>query len=104
MSRSASNAMVCYIDCRYIDGGPMAQVSLNNRRAFRFPRPAIFLMLSGFAGSVFAIEMGRRISMGDSADSTPIYPVLRALLAVLAVPCVAVAVGHVISFVQQRKP
>ena len=56
----------------------MAQVSLNNRSVFRFPRPAIFLMLLGFAGTVLAIEMGRTISMGNSADTTPIYPVLRA--------------------------
>ena len=83
----------------------MAQVSLNNRRTFRFPRPAIVLMLLGFAGTVLAIETGRRISMGDSADATPIYPVLLApLLAVVAVPCVAAAVGYLISFVQQRKP
>jgi hypothetical protein len=82
----------------------MAQVSFNNRRTFRFPRPAMFLMLLGFAGTVLAIEMGRTISMGGSADTTSIYPVLRALLAVLAVPCVAVAIGYVISFVQQRKP
>ena len=81
----------------------MAQVSLNNRTVFRFPRPAIVLMLMGFAGTVFAIERGRAISAGDAAATTPIYSVLRALLAVVAVPCVAATVGYVISFVQQRK-
>jgi hypothetical protein len=82
----------------------MPQASLSDRRSFRFPRFAILTMVLGYASTVLAIEMGRVISTGDSPENTPIYRVFGALLAVLAVPCIAAAVGSFISFALKRKP
>ena len=81
----------------------MAEASLSNRRTFRFPRFAILTMVLGYVGTVLAIEMGRAVSAGDSPHTAPIYRVAGALLAILAVPCIAAAVGFLISFAQQRK-
>jgi hypothetical protein len=81
----------------------MTQASLGNRRTFRFPRLAILTMVLGYASTVLAIEVGRVISAGGFSDTTPVYRVVGALLAILAVPCIAAAVGSFISLVQQRK-
>ena len=72
-------------------------VFTNNRHAFRFPRPTIVFMLLGFVGTVLAIEMGRTISMGGTPDSTLIYSVLPKVLALLAVPFVAMAIGYILA-------
>ena len=80
----------------------MAQLQLSNRRVFRFPRATIFLMLLGFVGTVLAIAMGRTVSMGNPADTTPISSVLPPLFAILAVPFIAAAAAYVILFVTRR--
>jgi cytochrome c biogenesis protein CcdA len=82
----------------------MTQASLSNGRTFRFPRLAILTMVLGYAGTVLASEVGRVSSAGDSPDTTPIYRVFGALLAVFAVPCIAAVIGSLISLAQQRKP
>ena len=81
----------------------MAEAPLSNRRTFRFPRFAILTMVLGYVSTVLAIEMGRAVSAGNSPYTAPVYLVVGALLAILAVPCIAVAVGSLISFAQQRK-
>jgi hypothetical protein len=81
----------------------MTQASLSNRRTFRFPRLAIFTMIVGYAGTVLAIEVGRTISAGGFSDTTPVYRVFGALAAIVAVPCIAAAVGSFISLLQQRR-
>jgi hypothetical protein len=80
----------------------MAGLSLGTRRTFRFPRFATVMMVLGFVGTMFAIEMGKTIAGGAPADATSFNPVWRGLLALVSVPVIVVAIGYVISIVQQR--